>query len=327
MGFRLGLIGCGRAAEHLYVPALQMVSGGTLVAVTDPLAERRDLIASSFSDCQTYPSIEAMLEQAKLDGVIVATPPKMHIPMVKQVLNAGPAVLVEKPLAPTLDDANELLAMGDAAVQRVMVGYNRRHWQPIVLLRKAMEKRDRSQPIQVETVFDNNVKGWNPLTGIVDPLDDLASHHLDLLRYIFDANIVSVQAQRPDERTIRLQVKMTDGIEATCSHAQCDRTQEHLIVKTQGKTYAARMGSQRILPTGGAMRQAMDFSDKIKGRLTGKKWTLGRSYVVQFENFFQFITNQQTPQPSIHDGIAVIHAVEAARTSAEQSGKEIFIDA
>ncbi len=327
MSFRLGLIGCGRAAELLYVPSLANVTGGSMVAVTDPLAERRDLIAGQFGNgCKAYASIDEMLAEAELDGVVIATPPKLHVPMAKQVLQAGPAVLIEKPLAEDLEQCAELEALGEAAGRKVMVGYNRRHWAPVMALKQAMANRDKTKPVTVSTVFDNDVSGWNPLTGMVDPLDDLATHHLDLLRYIFDAEILSVSAKRPDDRTITLEIKLSGNVTAHCHHAQGDQTREWIEVESAGQQWAVRMGSSRVTPASGPVRQGLDLLDKVKNRLTGKKWQLGESYVLQFEHFFGAIASQQAPRPGLGDGIAIICASEAARASAEQDGREVKLD-
>lgn len=327
MSFRLGLIGCGRAAELLYVPSLAKVSSGAMVAVTDPLAERRELIAGQFGGgCKAFDSIESMLSGVELDGVVIATPPKMHVPMAAQVLEAGPAVLIEKPLAETLEQTAPLSAMPEAAQKKIMIGYNRRNWAPIRALKQAMASRDKAAPVSVDCVFDNDVRGWNPLTGMVDPLDDLATHHLDLLRFIFDADITAVSAQRPDERTITLTVKLTGNVTAKCHHAQGNETREWIEVNSGGRQWAVRMGSSRIAPAAGPVRKGLDLMDKVKNRLTGKKWQLGESYVLQFEQFIGAVKSGRTPSPGLHDGIAIIAATQAARDSAQAQGREIQIN-
>lgn len=325
---RIGLVGCGRAAERLYVPSLPKVTGGRVVAVSDPREDRRTMVARAFGDCQPFESLEAMLDGAELDAVIVATPPATHVAVAKQALDRGAWVLVEKPLAETLADAQTLLHTGGngAAAKRVMVGYNRRQWGPMAELSRIMRQRDKSQPVKVDAVFSIDASGWGALTGTVDPIDDLASHYLDLLRFVFGEEFQTVSAHWPQKNTVKLRLTMTGNVQATLEHAHTDHTTEYMTVEAGGRRYAVRMGSSRITPADGPVRKAADLADKVCRKLTGGGWTLGESYARQFERFFRCVRDGVAPEPGVADGIAVIRATEAARASAARDGAEVSVD-
>lgn len=328
---RVGLVGCGRAAEYLYLPTIDSAAGGKLVAVADPLAERRDLIASQVGDgCKAYPDLTAMLAEAGLDAVLIATPPKMHVPMTIECLEAGAAVLVEKPLAESREDAERLLKYDTPEYPPVMIGYNRRNWKPMRLIKErlgSVNLNGSAGSVRVDTVFDSDASGWKAITGHIDPLDDLACHHLDLLRYIFNTDIASVSAKRPKEAEIVLEVGLTNGVKAACHHEQGDKTAEHFKIDNLpgGASLHALMGSNLVSPPEGGVRKLIDAADRIKRRFTGGKWTLGESYKIQFERFFDCVANKKRPSPGIADGVAIIDAVEAARRSAEQDGQTMEI--
>jgi predicted dehydrogenase len=327
---RVGLVGCGRAAEYLYLPTIASAAGGQLVAVADPLEERRTLIAQSIGDgCKPYPDLTAMLAQGELDAVLIATPPKLHVPMTIESLEAGVAVLVEKPLAESRADAQRLLPYDNDQYPPVMIGYNRRNWKPMRLMKQRLSQMDIkpiADRITVDTVFDSDASGWQSITGHIDPLDDLACHHLDLLRYLFDCDIAWVSAKRLKEAEIVLEVGLSNGVKATCHHEQCDRTAEHLKINPPtGPALHALMGSNLIAPPDGGARKLLDTMDRIRRRFTGNKWTLGESYQIQFERFFDCVAKGTRPSPGIADGIAIIDAVEAARRSAELNGERMEI--
>src|SRR5262245_54787210 len=137
----IGLIGCGRAAERYYLPALSRLAEARLVAVADPLRERRELISSGIPGCLTFTSAEALLQKARIAAVIVATPPATHIAMAMLALSAGIPVLVEKPLAPSLAGVRELEALAASAKGSVMMGFSRRYWEPVRQLREILYNR------------------------------------------------------------------------------------------------------------------------------------------------------------------------------------------
>lgn len=312
------------------MPTIASAAGGQLVAVADPLDQRRELIAQSVGGgCKPYPDLTAMLAQAELDAVLIATPPKLHVPMTIECLEAGAAVLVEKPLAESREDAERLLAYDNDQYPPVMIGYNRRNWKPMRLMKQRLAQTDLKSAgdrVKVDTVFDSDVSGWQAITGHIDPLDDLACHHLDLLRYLFDAQIVSISAKRLKEAEIVLEVGLSNGVTASCHHEQCDRTAEHFKIELpSGPGLHALMGSNLISPPEGGGRKLLDTVDRVRRRFTGNKWTLGESYQIQFERFFDCVANGKRPSPGIADGIAIIDAVEAARRSAEHNGETMEI--
>jgi hypothetical protein len=71
---RLGLIGCGRAAERLHVPAIGRATATRLAGVFDPIRSRRELIASRQAGCHAFESAESLVYSGEIDAVIVATP-------------------------------------------------------------------------------------------------------------------------------------------------------------------------------------------------------------------------------------------------------------
>src|SRR5690349_11257029 len=87
---RLGVVGCGRAYQRLYRPALRRVKELHVVGAVDP----RFVPAS----LKSYPSLDRLLA-AGVDGVLVLTPPELHADHVGEAIEHGVQVLVEKPPA------------------------------------------------------------------------------------------------------------------------------------------------------------------------------------------------------------------------------------
>jgi predicted dehydrogenase len=108
---RAALIGCGQIAPY-HAQALARVPGAALVAVCDRDLRRAAEIAGSAPDCRAHTDLDALIEQERPDIVHVLTPPDSHAPIAIRAARAGCDVLVEKPFALDVGEAD---AMVDAA--------------------------------------------------------------------------------------------------------------------------------------------------------------------------------------------------------------------
>jgi len=106
--FRVGLVGAGYVAEF-HVKALRRLPQVQLVGVTDLDPERARAFAKQFGIATTYPSLEAMAK-AGLDVVHVLTPPHAHAQVGLEAMELGCHVLIEKPLATSVEDCDRLIA-------------------------------------------------------------------------------------------------------------------------------------------------------------------------------------------------------------------------
>ena len=106
--FRFGLIGAGVAAE-IHVAAMRMVAGVEVRAVADADSGRARAFASRLGIPEVYDTGEILAARAPVDAVAVLTPHHLHLPYVRAAARAGRHVLVEKAIAHTLADADELI--------------------------------------------------------------------------------------------------------------------------------------------------------------------------------------------------------------------------
>ena len=128
---RTGLIGCGMWGRNL---ARNLSQLGALASVADRDAENAAAFADEFGG--KADSIDAVLEQHDLDGIIIATPAFTHADLACRALAAGRHVYVEKPLAMSLDEANRIAAAARDARRVVMVGHLIRYHQAFITLQQ-----------------------------------------------------------------------------------------------------------------------------------------------------------------------------------------------
>jgi len=124
---RLALIGCGGIARNLHARAYAAAGDAvTVVAVADPSEESRSVVGTLFgvSPTSAYADHADMLAREALDVVCIATPHNLHMRHACDAAAAGVAIISEKPMAPTLDEADTILAAVEAAGVRYTVVHN-----------------------------------------------------------------------------------------------------------------------------------------------------------------------------------------------------------
>ena len=319
---RIGLIGCGRAAERLWLPAFRAVREVRLAAVVDPRSERRDLIARAVPSCIKLETPEQLFAGGGVDAAIVATPAETHFALAYNGLRAGVPILVEKPLASTVAQALELGELRESAASALMVGFNRRWWSPIRRLRERLKKRGPASA-KAELVFVTEAGKWGAVAGIPDLLDDLASHQFDLLRFVLGHEIESVAAHQAVEKDIRMQVCLTDGSVAQCRVAHRGLAEESVRLSAGPLHAWIHAKSDRVTPAGGSARLALDLGNRVWRRLSRRSSSLLRSFERELREFSAIVRGHADETPGVADGIAAARAVAAARRSLSSGGAPV----
>lgn len=127
---RVALVGCGRIA-HVHAGYLRQVPEVEFVGACDLDAGARSAFARRWQ-VPTFLDVDEMLAAAEPDAAHVVTPPATHARLAKELLAAGLHVMVEKPMALTTAEADEMLAAAQAAGRVLTVDHNR-WFDPVVL--------------------------------------------------------------------------------------------------------------------------------------------------------------------------------------------------
>jgi predicted dehydrogenase len=234
-------------------------------------------------------------------------------------------VLIEKPLATSLEEAMRVAELERVVRQAVMVGFNRRWWEPAQALHHALAQGGDAPPT-AESRISSDLAAWGAVAAPANPLEDLAVHHLHLLPYLFDQDIATVRAYRVGPQEIELLLTFRGGSRARCIAGFGPRSEERVDVDAGSRRYAIEAGSERIRPAGGAVRAMIDVADAVRRRLAGGRGSLKRSYERQLRAFLGCIQAGRAAlpaSPGTADGIGAMLAIEAARTSLARQGAEI----
>ncbi len=110
--FKLGIIGCGRIVECAHIGALKSLANEVrVVAISDKSKERLEVVSKlpALGDVQGYDDYQKMLKEEKLDFVDIAVPHFLHKEILIASAQAGVNIIIEKPLATTLEEADRML--------------------------------------------------------------------------------------------------------------------------------------------------------------------------------------------------------------------------
>jgi predicted dehydrogenase len=135
---RYGVVGLGRAGWGIHVHQLRGRSDSRIVAVADPVEARRDEAQAEFG-CKVYPSLARLLKQDDVDVVVIATPSSEHSRDAKRALKAHKHVIVEKPMATSLAEADSMIRTADEAGRILFIHQNYRFYPEFLHLREIVD--------------------------------------------------------------------------------------------------------------------------------------------------------------------------------------------
>ena len=127
---RTAIVGCGKVGR-IHADALGSVAEAEFVAVCDSDAERSRTFAEQYS-VSPFTDVGALLKDACPEVVILCTPHPLHAQPAVQAAEAGVHILVEKPLAASLQDCDAMLTAADKAGIQLGVVSQRRFYEPVV---------------------------------------------------------------------------------------------------------------------------------------------------------------------------------------------------
>lgn len=331
----LAVIGAGaigkRHAEHV---AGQ--KGAMLWAVVDPAPAGEQLAASLGS--RWFARFADLLSAGRPDGVIIATPNRLHVEHGLEAVSAGIPALVEKPVADSLTGAARLVEVAEAAGVPLLVGHHRRYNPMVQVAKKVIDSGRLGQIVSVHGDFwlmkpdDYFDVAWRREKGAGPVLMNLI-HDVDLFRYFF-GEIVSVHAQESNvvrgntvEETAVVLLRFANGILGTMNIS------DSIVAPwswelTAGENPAYPRQDQACYKIGGT-HGSMTLPQLEVWSNPGKRswWEPLRSerltfvpedpLAVQIRHFCEVIGGRVKPLVPGREGLNTLRVIAAAKQSAE----------
>jgi len=194
---RIAVCGLGLVGRR-HVEAIEQIRGIKFVAGVDPSYDGRKFSADR--GVPAFSTMNEMLKKVTPDGIILATPTKLHAQQAMECINLAIPVLIEKPIADNLDDARDIVLNAENAGVPVIVGHHRRH-NPVI--QKAKTIIDDGKIGEIRAIHSTcwfykpdeyfECSPWRKMRG-AGPVSVNSVHDVDLIRFLC-GKIISVQAQ------------------------------------------------------------------------------------------------------------------------------------
>ncbi len=199
----VGVVGCGFVGGGAHVPSFAKIEGARLVAVADADSKRRNKAATKHKVEANYDDYRKLIQDPRVDAVIVALPTPLHVPASLAALEAGKHVICEMPLAPSLEDADRLVDAASRASVLLMPGLTFRFTSNYVKAKEMIAQGTVGKPTGVlyrEFIPASDLASQWPadcwmwqIDKSGGPLFTLSVWSIDLIRWLFDTEITSVE--------------------------------------------------------------------------------------------------------------------------------------
>lgn len=331
---RIGLIGCGHMGRLIHLKNLRRLPQVEIVAVAEPDAQPREQARRQVPRAALFSHYRELLEGSEIDAAVICLPNALHAEAAIAALQSGKHVYLEKPLAINVGDGRKLLEVWRYSGRVGMIGFSYRFNPLHQQLRRHLQAERLGEVIAVRSVFTtahHPVPEWRQRRASGGgALLDLASHHVDLVRFWFDQRPLEVRATIKSERveadTATLELRLANGLVMqsffSLSSMDDDRFE---IYGRRGKLSLDRYNSWDVDLTdstrgaGSLRRLSQAVAWFARGRFGVRKLLAhGRepSFAAAMKHFVMAAQAGEQTRPDLEDGFHSLAVITAAEESA-----------
>lgn len=187
---RVGVIGVGSMGRN-HARVLSDMEDVNLVAVSDADPETLETVATRYH-AKPYSDYKKLLSEETLDAVTVAVPTRLHRQVAGEVISQGVSLLLEKPLASTVAEGQEILRLAKARGVTLGVGHVERFNPVIAMLKTNLEEG------KLGNIFQITIRRFGPFPQRIMDVGiylDLATHDIDIMYYLTGSDVLRVSAE------------------------------------------------------------------------------------------------------------------------------------
>ncbi|MCL7412239.1 MAG: UDP-N-acetylglucosamine 3-dehydrogenase [ANME-2 cluster archaeon] len=308
---RAGVIGIGAMGQH-HVRIYNEMEQVELVGISDVSQKRVNELAGLYG-VKGYTDHRQLLEH-DLDVVSIVVPTTLHMSIGMDAIDAGAHILMEKPIADTLENAQRLSNAAKEAKVKLMVGHIERFNPAVMRLKEIIDSGTLGKIVSIST---RRVGPYNPRIRDVGVILDIGVHDIDVISYLYGMKVNEVYAiagadihSMEDHAAIMLRFDHEFSGLVETNWLTPHKVRKLTAIGVKGVAYLDYIDQTVELHDGGWIRKA-----KINKEEPLQK---------ELEYFVGTVTRGEDPQPSGEDGI---HALRAAMVAIEsyQKGKALKI--
>lgn len=339
---KVGLAGFGRFSELVLINILTR-SPWDLLAIADTSKARRNLARQLTKDVEILESYQELILQPNIEAVIISLPSNLHAEASILAFQHGKHVYLEKPIATNIVDAKCVIESWKGSKCAGMIGLNYRFHPLNQLAQKYFSQNKLEDVFHVTSSFSSPIrelpKWQHSRESGGGVLLHLATHHIDLIRFILGAEVrtvfskISTQIYPGDTAWLQMTLDNNITTQSFFSHSAVREDVFHFYQKT-GKLTIDRYHSLNLELTKPDIQPsrfpaiARYFKQLINSPVLRSKLSNPRrepSYKLAFDRFADAIKSRISPSPDLWDGYYSFLVVEAAEKSA-QIGKVVNLE-
>ncbi len=304
--FNIGIAGWGTIATHVHFPTLKKMKKVVIGAIAEPLKEKHNAIKKQVPGAVIYPDMHHLLQHKGLSAVLISLPSPLHASMALKCLEAKIPFYLEKPMATSLQEGEHLLQVWKQAQVMAMTGFNFRFHPGMIALKKIIHRLTVSH-ITARFTISEEPPAWKKDPNAGGALLDLASHHIDLLYFLFGTELRDVNIQTESkityQDTVKIGLRIGKEIEFEGYYAFHESTQDQFNFETdRGKITFDRL--RKAWPVTG--RFLFPSIEQMRMQVSRK---LNPGYDPSYSNALRYFIKSvnekkafDSIQPSIADG-------------------------
>jgi predicted dehydrogenase len=326
-----GVIGCGYWGPN-HIRNLTANPGSLALYACDLDAERRGHIAALYPNTRTVPDHRELLDDPEVQAVVIATPVSTHARIAREAIEAGKHVLVEKPIAASVAQAQDLTDLAAARNVTLMVGHTFLYSPAVRMIRKTIAGGDLGNLLYL------NMQRLN--LGLLQPdinvIWDLAPHDISILLYLLGVSPESVVAhgraniQPGIEDVATLTLRYASGLIAFLHFSWLDpkKVRRSVFVGDRKmlvyddiedtekiEIYDKGVQSPKHYDTFAEFKIAYRYGEKVTPYIE-----LEEPLKIQTQHFLDCIRTGERPLSDGNNGIEVLRVLEAGQRSLRAGG-------
>lgn len=333
----IGIIGVGRWGPNI-LRNFAVMDGVRIAAVCDSDKKRLEAITKRYPEIQTTTDATALTGNGAIDAVVIVTPLATHYQLARRALDAGKHVFVEKPLASSAPECEELIAIAAKKSRILFVGHTFKYNAGI----RAAKAYIDSNELGKIYLIDANRTNLGPVRQDANALWDLASHDISIFSYWIGESPKSVSAQggcylnKRVEDVVYATFTYRDGIIAHV-HASWlnprkvrDITvvgeKKMLVWNDMNLSEPIRIYNVGIDKDDTYQDSFADFRLSIReGEVIIPRIQLNEPLMSECSHFIECVQKGVWPLTDGNDGLQIVKALEAATRSIKEQSRIISI--
>lgn len=332
---KVAVVGCGYWGPNL-VRSFQQVKDCTLAACCDMVPERLSPIQKLYPTVHMTTNYQEILEDPEIDAVALATPARTHNALGKQALEHGKHLLVEKPLAMTSNECQELIDVAAQAKKVLMVGHTFLY-NPA--LRKVKELTTPEHLGEMFYLYSHRVNLGRVQTDI-NALWSIAPHDISIALYLTDQMPVEVSAKGASyltnqvEDVVFLTLLFPSGLLTHIHVSWIDPSKVRRVTVVGSKRMIvfddlADEGKVKVYDKGVLKQNGPvygGFHYRLhSGDIYAPKVDMVEPLIVECSHFVESIKEGRQPLSDGRNGLQVVQILEAAQQSLQSHGAPVKI--